>query len=193
MALDVANSPYYSLQKFDGFLECGLSVIALCAVGQDLPVLGNLTNDRFAGPVYIEKPPHLVQSELVWEPTTAASDQLWLWHSRSNKDGGYNGSCNCWVQGPSPLVMASNQSQSESQDYGVNNDVYLRIFTGSIEGTRNPANPQGCYPGSPGPNTYCGGVGYSLSQPFTVYTTVFYGYLPPEGWLFVTDGSFPPP
>ena len=185
---DVANLPYAVLNKFEGYLECGLSVIALCGAADAV------TNDRFAGTVTVEKPPMFIQSEMVWTPTTSASDQLWIWHSRSSKEtGGYDGSCNCWVQGVSPLVMTTNQTIAEQEEYGNETDLYLRIFTGSIEGTRNPLSPEGCYPGSPGPNTYCGGVGYSLQQPFTVYTTIFYGYLPPEGWLFVETNGLPEP
>jgi hypothetical protein len=192
LAADIANMPYSVLSKFDGFLECGLSVIALCAAGQELPVVGNLTNDRFYGIVTVERPPMLIQSEMVWEPTTAASDELWIWHSLESKDGGFNGSCDCWVQGPSPLVMVTNETGAVDNEYGTNNDVYVRIFTGSIDGTRNPADPSGCY-GNPAVVTYCGGVGYSVEQPFTVYTTVFYGYLPPDGWQFTVDGNAPAP
>lgn len=190
---DVANTPYAVLSKIEGYLECGLSVVALCAVGQGLPVVGNLTNDRFSGVVAVDRPPHWIQSEMVWEPTTAASDQLWIWHSRSAKGGGYNGSCNCWTQGPSPLLITTNQTLAEDQEYGTENDVYVRVFTGSIQGTRNPTDPAGCYPGNGLGNTYCGGVGYSLQQPFSIYTTVFYGYLPPDGWTFVASGEVPQP
>lgn len=185
---DVANLPYAVLNKFEGYLECGLSVIALCGAADAV------TNDRFAGTVVVDKPPSWIQSEMVWSPTTSASDQLWLWHSRSDKEtGAYDGSCNCWVQGISPLLMTTNATRAESESYGNETDLYLRIFTGSIEGTRNPLSPEGCYPGNPGPNTYCGGVGYSLQQPFTVYTTIFYGYLPPEGWMFVESSTIPDP
>jgi hypothetical protein len=89
--------------------------------------------------------------------------------------------------------MVSNATDIEDSEYGTNNDVFLRMFTGSISGTRNPLDPQGCYPGDPGPDVYCGGVGYSIQQSFTVYSTAFFGYLPPEGWLFHVDGTADPP
>jgi hypothetical protein len=197
LAPDVANRPFFVLDKWDGFMECGLSVIALCGVGTGLPVVGNVTNDRFSHVLAIESGvPLLIQSEALWDTTTAASDQLWLWHSSADpSDGSFNGTRDAyaWRQGPSPLVMTSNATEIEDSEFGTKHDLYLRMFTGSIEGTRNPADPEGCYPGSPGPDVFCGGVGYSLAQTFTVYTTVFFGYLPPEGWMFHVDGSAPPP
>lgn len=37
------------------------------------------------------------------------------------------------------------------------------------------------------------GVGLQLDQEFTVYTHVFYNYLPPEDWRFLSDPSVPQP
>lgn len=193
LGLDAANLPYFTLHKWDGFLECGLSVIALCGAGN---TAGPVTNDNFATVMTLDAVPLFLQSEVIWSTTTAASDELWLWHSNGAKpDGSFNGTRNAyaWRQGPSPLVMTSNATEIEESEYGTNNDLYLRMFTGSISGTRNPVDPEGCYPGEPGPDVYCGGVGYSIQQSFTVYTTAFFGYLPPEGWLFHVDGNADPP
>ena len=190
LTIDAATLPYSVLHKWDGFLECGLSVIALCGAAD------GFTNDNFASVMVIDGVPLFIQSEVIWTTTTAASDELWLWHSSGSKpDGAFNGTRNAyaWRQGPSPLVMTSNATEIEESEFGTNNDLYLRMFTGSISGTRNPADPEGCYPGDPGPDVYCGGVGYSIQQSFTVYTTAFFGYLPPEGWLFHVDGESKPP
>ena len=187
---DAASAPYFVLHKWEGFLECGLSVVALCGVADEV------TNDNFATVMVIDGVPLFIQSEVLWQTTTAASDQLWLWHSNGAKpDGAFNGTRDsyAWRQGPSPLIMTSNATEIEESEYGTNNDLYLRMFTGSIEGTRNPTDPEGCYPGGPGPDVYCGGVGYSIEQSFTVYTTAFFGYLPPEGWAFHADGEAKPP
>ncbi|MFO1535559.1 MAG: carboxypeptidase-like regulatory domain-containing protein [Thermoplasmatota archaeon] len=204
-------APYVQSFKFDGFLECALSAVALCSAfngptcGMDpVPCTPNATNDNFANVVPIERPPQLVQSEMVWTTTTSASDQLWLWHSRAAKgDGSYNGSCNCWAQGKSPLLMVSNETQAAGNHYGTWHDLYLRVFTGSIEGTRNPLDSAQCYPGDPArpvfeplgrdPNVYCGGLGYSVEQSFTTYTHVFYGFLPPVGWRFSATPDVPAP
>jgi hypothetical protein len=199
-------APYVQSFKFNGFLECALSVVALCSAfngptcGANLPMVGelpctgNVTNDHFASTVPVEKPPQLIQSEMVWQTTTAASNQLWLWHSRaSSKDGSYNGSCNCWAQGRSPLLMVTNETGANGEKYGVQNNLFLRVFTGSIDGTRDPLNPEQCYPGPPVGDVYCGGVGYSVEQGFTIYTHVFYGYLPPPGWRFSQQPDVPPP
>lgn len=37
------------------------------------------------------------------------------------------------------------------------------------------------------------GVGVITNQKFMVYTTVFYGYVPPTGWLFIETGTVPQP
>ncbi|MEA3202844.1 MAG: Carboxypeptidase regulatory-like domain [Thermoplasmata archaeon] len=199
-------APYAQAFKFNGFLECALSVVALCSVFNgptcgaevpnvaEAPCTGNVTNDNFASVVQVERPPQLVQSEMVWQATSSASDQMWLWHSRADiRDGSYNGSCNCWAQGTSPLLMVTNQTTADKQAYGVQNSVYLRVFTGSIEGTRNPLNPEQCYPGPPVGDVYCGGLGYSVEQGFSIYTHVFYGYLPPPGWRFSQAQEVPAP
>ncbi|MHB1261457.1 MAG: carboxypeptidase-like regulatory domain-containing protein [Thermoplasmatota archaeon] len=193
LAIDAARTPFAVLHKWDGFLECGLSVIALCAAAN---TGGNVTNDNFAAVMVIDGVPQLIQSEVLWDTTTAASDELWLWHSNGAKpDGAFNGTRNAyaWRQGPSPLVMTSNATEIEESEYGTSNDLYLRMFTGSIAGTRNPVDPEGCYPGGPGPDVFCGGVGYSIEQSFTVYTTAFFGYLPSDGWRFHVDGPSSPP
>jgi hypothetical protein len=196
LAIDVASVPFYVQDKWDGFLECGLSVIALCGAGQGAPVLGNVTNDDFAHVMVVDGVPLLIQSEVVWASTTSASNELWLWHSNGAKpDGAFNGTRDAyaWRQGPSPLVMTSNATEIEESEFGTNNDLYLRMFTGSVSGTRNPVDPEGCYPGDPVADVYCGGVGYSVQQSFTVYTTAFFGYLPPEGWTFSAEGTVPQP
>lgn len=190
LLIDATTRPYAELSKWEGYLECGLSVIALCGAAE------GISNDNFNAVVTISAPPQLVQSEAVWQTTTAASDELWLWHSSASKpEGGFNGTRNsyAWRQGPSPLLMTSNATESEDSEFGVNNDLYLRMFTGSISGTRNPTDPDGCYPGGPVGDVYCGGIGYSIAQSFTVYTTVYYGFLPPEGWTFVDTGQVPEP
>lgn len=187
---DASTLPYVTLHQWEGYIQCGLSVVALCGAA------GEATNDKFATTVVIDGVPLLVQSEAVWDTTTAASDQLWLWHSNADKaDGSFNGTRNAyaWRQGPSPLVMASNATDIEDSEYGTSNDLYLRMFTGSIDGTRNPLDSEGCYPGAAGPDIYCGGVGFSLQQAFTVYTTQFFGFLPPEGWLFADGEGLPEP
>lgn len=196
LVADATTLPYTVAHKWEGFMQCGLSVIALCGVGTGLPAVGNVTQDRFATTVLVEGVPLFIQSETVWDTTTAASDQLWLWHSNGDKQSGaFNGTRDsyAWRQGPSPLIMTSNATEVEASEYGTHNDLWLRMFTGSVEGTRNPLDPENCYPGGVGPDVFCGGVGFSLNQAFTVYTTQFFGYVPPEGWLFIDAGTVPEP
>ncbi len=188
MEPDPTTRPFFQIEKWNGYMECGLSVIALCGATE----VGGLkpTQDNFAHVVPIERTPNWLQSEMVWKTTTAASDQMWLWHSLAKPgSGAYNGSKNWWVQGVSPIVMISNASMIKAVGYGTNNWLYLRVFTGSIDGTRNPLNPEHCYPGPPAGDIYCGGVGYSVEQPFTVFTHSFFGFDPPPGYQFSKDGN----
>jgi hypothetical protein len=191
-----AVKPFVQAEKWNGYLECALSVIALCGATNN-PVVSP-TNDNFNHVIEIDTTPTWIQSEVIWQTTTAASNELWLWHSQAVPgSGAYNGSCNCWAQGPSPLVMISNETMITGKDYGnhygTQNWLYLRMFTGSVAGTRNPLNPEQCYPGPPVGDVYCGGVGFSLEQPFTVYTHIFYGFKPPAGWQFSKNGEPKPP
>jgi len=36
-------------------------------------------------------------------------------------------------------------------------------------------------------------AGFAFQQPFTMFTTTFYGYEPPADWMFSTTGELPKP
>lgn len=188
---DLAASPYATAYQWDGYIQCGLSLVAACGA---LDIVG-AGEDRFITSHPTDPDPAWVQSEMVWESSQPVSDELWIWHSYSSKQGAFNGSFG-WVQGASPLLMVThagdlNQygSNRSWEALGVHNDITPRVFSGSITGTRAPG---GCYT-APGVVEYCGGVGFTLEQEFTVFTHLFYRYAPPGDWRFTQDPSVPLP
>lgn len=183
--LRIDFTPY----DWKGFMQCGLSVIALCGVADDY------LDDDFVETHVVDPDPAWIQSEMIWESTQAVSDEMWLWHSYSTKGGGFDDSFG-WVQGPSPLLIKTHAESlnrwgtNESwAAMGSTHDLTLRVFSGSINGTRDPS---GCYPRVDVPAygrvEYCGGVGFTLQQDFHVYTHMFYGFQPDDGWRFSVHG-----
>lgn len=177
--MDEANRPYVTLLKWEGFIECGLSVIALCGAADDV------TNDEFITHHPLDRTPEWVQSEMVWESTQALGSGFSLWHNAGN-DGAFNASRGHWTYGQSPLLHISNETVIGAQDLGTrNNEQVVRVFTGGAEGT----NPLGCQSIV---LVICG-VGAAVNQEFTVFTHIFYGYQPEADWRFTDDGEPAPP
>lgn len=102
--------------------------------------------------------PDFAQAEGVWESTQALGADL----SLSYYDGG------TWhfkeVHGTSPLII--NANATEIADWWTENATEL---------------PMRMFPGS-------GAVAVTYNQQFTVFMTMFYNFLPREGWAFVNDG-----
>ncbi len=185
---DPESTPYAQALVFTGFIECSTTLIALCAapniaseeLGED-----NFTNDRFIQYFEIDAPdPVLVQSELVWESTQAASDRLWFWHSHASHDGLFNGSFE-FRQGSSPILLQTDADEiaAEAQDDGLDPhwQLVLRVFSGDIDGTTPPM----CDPVL----GFCAGPGFAIQQEFTAYTHLFYHAPPPSDWRFTTHGD----
>ncbi len=181
-----ATTPYVQTLVFTGFIECSTTLVALCAVpnlvseetGSD-----NITNDRFIQYFPIDAPdPLLMQSELVWESTQAASDQLWFWHSHASEEGIFNGSFE-WEMGESPLLLQTNEEEiaAEFEEGGLDPrwQLVIRVFSGEVDGSTPPQ----CIVG------FCGGPGFTLQQEFTSYTHLFYHFTPEDGWRFTDHGD----
>lgn len=102
--------------------------------------------------------PDFAQAESVWDSTQALGNDL----SLSFYDGG------TWhfkeVHGVSPLII--NANATEIADWWTENATEL---------------PMRMFPGS-------GAVAVTYNQQFTVYMTMFYNFMPREGWAFIVDG-----
>lgn len=180
---DPSKTPFVTPFQWDGFIECGLSVIALCGVA------GDALGDDFVTEHELDTPGvQYLQSEMVWDTTQAVSPNMWLWQEASGEGG-------CSFdnpQGPSPIVINTTYGdwgrygdRECFETLGNTTDIQLRVFSGSIDGTRPPIN-DGCYPLVI--TELCSGIGATIEQEFSVFTHAFYRFEPPEGWQFSVDG-----
>jgi hypothetical protein len=190
-------TPFAQVVVFDGFIECGVTtpVIAgaICAIPNgatcDPPLppeacLGNVTNDNFNQFIPVDQVPSFIQHELVWEATQSTGNMFNLaarWATEDGDWGEIKGSI-----GVSPIIIALNATEVEDEEIGLNGTgLAPAIFAGGMEGTTPPCDPVF--------GICLFSTGATISQSFRLYTTLFYGYTPPEGWLFIDEGSIPPP
>ncbi len=197
LRVNAAATPYVQELTFAGFVECSTTLLAVCALpndpGEPIIYTGNVTNDEFIGYFEVDGPPQWVQSEMFWSSTQAISDRMWLWHSYADETGDFSGSFpDPHVTGPSPLLLTHNESQAAEVALGNPNQLVLRVFSGDIEGTSAPDAIDNCY-GVPGVACFANGPGFAIQQEFTIFTHLFYNYLPPDGWRFSDNSGVPQP
>lgn len=128
------------------------------------------------GPNYTigERRPDLIQVEMVWEATQSFG--RWL-DITALPDDGQSGVVEDigHVKGPSPLLLKLNATAMEAGKLGPKVGLDLALFAGE----------------EPVAAEHGGSV--VLNQPYRIVTHMFYGYLPPEGWRFTSDGDPPAP
>lgn len=176
LMVDAANLPYVASYVFSGFTECMTTVFQLCGFLNDVTTdagLGNQTHDNTQTKHAVDRVPTWVQSEMVWSSTQALGGTMSLMYSWTTDCPDSPFLCDHDVEGTSPLLLTADAEDIAQIHIGDGEDVYIRTFTGSVEGTV-PA-------------------GLTLQQSFDVYTHVFYGYQPPEGWRFSDGGDVPQP
>ncbi|MHB8633792.1 MAG: carboxypeptidase-like regulatory domain-containing protein [Thermoplasmatota archaeon] len=238
---DPASAPYLGIYKFDGYIECSVTVVVVVVAACSLA--GNATGDNFLASYNLDQPPSLIQSEMVWSSTQPTGSDLDL--SITDFSQGSQVTVNR-THGPSPIFITVNQTTAQKFHYGVNNSVVVRVFNAEYPPTDpglaptvqaaysstvypayNGTAPQPAKDGyatvvatcntatklAAGENCYgpldraecvpyptlfraclgAGGVGATVEQSFTVYTDVFYHFLPPAGWRLSHDGDPPIP
>jgi hypothetical protein len=173
-------APFYEQFVFDGFIECstgaaaggGYAYLSACSSSEEL-----FPNDHFNDAQIVSGYPDWVQAEMVWESTQALSQSLA--HNFHYPDGDEtDGQKDLSVEGTSPLINTMDNATAkeylEGLDFeeGSNLTLRQRIFTRATDGT---------------------GPALTLQQRFTVYVTIFYGYVPPTDWKFIESGEVPPP
>lgn len=191
---DTKSMPYYQAYQFQGYFECsftggvpGVGSVGynacsapnnVCApdpaTGDCVYDSGNVTQDNFGAFYSLDKVPTFVQSEMHWDSTQAAGNTLDLLHSYPDTscEPFY---CDYTATGTSPLVLRNNAAEIETARWGANEtQLFVRAFSSQSSESQGTA-------------------GAVLEQSFTIYTHVFYGYLPPEGWTFGEDGDPPAP
>jgi hypothetical protein len=215
LSFQADSVPYANLYKYDGFYECGLygmrvcsninilTWVVLCQYGL---CLGNITNDRSLFFQYVEAGPQLIQTELTWTPTSAAGEAFAYLIGGGNEEelrGGVGLPAFNGTYGPSPLMLRISNHEAEDTWCKRNNQdcETPRTLDGSGIGTTRAllvqidTGPVVEVPGCAVPGTTMNpcGAGAVVQQPFTMYTTVFYGYEPGVDWRFTAEGRVPPP
>lgn len=199
---DVLNTPAIEAFTFNGFLQCSVTAVlaraAACNPSESLsPVCqlpvdvctagpGNLTEDRFMAVHSVSRQSiRFLQNELVWTPTSQLSASLRATPGSRNPTDGKISDFRPF-EGASPLVMPMPGDIAQGLLIGNGRDLVVRVFSGYVNGT----NPPTCLPS---PFGCPWGVGASYEQKFQLFTHVFYGFAPPEGWQFSRDGTPPIP
>lgn len=187
--------PFYQEYKIEAFLECSASIgnwcfianyypcLVMTTAGQ--PCLGNVTNDNsfFDIPLDAGRTPDWLQGEMVWESTQAAFTYMnWrfdvddpttptLDHTRG-------------ATGPSPILVTL--PRDDMVDWGLtfNSTLAVEAF--------HAGSPTVC-DNDPTGDDLCVYTGAAVEQRFSYIVHVFYGYTPPEGWRFSTEGIVPQP
>lgn len=183
------RKPFLQPFKFSGLMECsavvnapppvGRAAVAACALpGQTVGV--SPTQDSFIAIHTLDAgKPDFVQSELVWEAGGPFANSLLLYLDQRNRSAGApsvdaEGAQAGYTElasasGPSPLAV--HVEGAGVNRLGRGHDLQLRVFAWFED---------------PVP------VGAVVEQSFTLYSTVFYGFRPPEGWS-IADGLPPVP
>ncbi|HUR64275.1 MAG TPA: carboxypeptidase-like regulatory domain-containing protein [Candidatus Thermoplasmatota archaeon] len=192
MAINPSARPFVETFVFKGFIDCSVTTVvvgaALCAIPN--VVQPNTTNDNTQVHYQPQRVPDWAQSEMVWKSTQNLGESLSLMYSW---DCGETLFCDHQVRGTSPLLLTANQTAIAQIGMGNSTDTYIRVFNTYNDATAPP--PGTCAPEAPQPvGKRCPrGVGLTLEQEFTIYTHLFYGFQPPEGYRFSADGSPPAP
>ncbi|HUR25482.1 MAG TPA: carboxypeptidase-like regulatory domain-containing protein [Candidatus Thermoplasmatota archaeon] len=173
--------PYYEQYIFEGFMECssggaapgvGYAYLNACSSSPEA-----FPNDKTEWQQVLGGYPEWVQSEMIWESTQSVSQSLSL-NFHYPDSGEQDGEKDLSVEGESPLTNTMDNATAKEYIEGVdfeeggNLTLRIRVFTRATGGT---------------------GPAVTFQQRFTVYTTVFYGYLPPTGWTLRETGEVPPP
>lgn len=212
---DPTQGAFYRDFHFEGFLACSVRpfIIGFAACSQfnfaTEPFLGE---DVFSVNYEFDRVPDWVQVELIWDETQQFGSDLSLaidCFSDSCPEGltGVNRS-----EGLSPLFITINRTVAEFWHYGPSNSTLtVRVFayhaTGTdfvdedsyyqqVNDTTGGAVPCAQWPDFVFEGSPCiriGGLGIILQQRFDVYTTIFYGYTPPKGWMFTNGDPIPQP
>ncbi|MGB1586808.1 MAG: carboxypeptidase-like regulatory domain-containing protein [Thermoplasmatota archaeon] len=167
--LPEANTdPFVETMQWNGLLACswtiGLAFYTGCGVGEYI-------DDHSRRFDMIGARPHFLQSELDWDATQIAGENLCMRHYASSGVGGDILGDAC---GPTPQVFALDAERIE--EVGIGNTRGIERVVWADSWTAEAPT-----------------VGIALDQPFEVYTNLFYHFQPRPGWTFLADGPHPVP
>lgn len=219
LTADPASRPYPQQFVMDGYLSCSARVVLTaypageCLESDTSQVVYGL--DRI--PDYIQSEMSWDSTQALGDSMSLVSECFTA--EEENDDGAAWGPSPCpkgnlvvnRSEGSSPLVIGVNRTlaaQFRLGDGGTGAGHRLRVFAAGRQDTdviNEENNNQmlnsttgGAYPciAWPAINSGCfrfTGIGVISNQKFSVYTTVFYGYVPPSDWLFIESGTVPRP
>lgn len=172
---DLVNTPYFELQSFDGYVEFGF---ALGAGGRPLMSSSSFTaftgNNDWRTFHTWDRQPSVVQGEAYWVPESdAARHMAYSWNAFivGGESAVFEGLSE--VNGTSPLMLRHVGDDLATWEIGPERRLETRMTPST-----DLAAPAG--------------ASYNVHQTFRLFMTSFYGYAPPEGWLFVVDGAHEP-
>lgn len=171
---NAAAMPHVQILEFEGFLQC--SVTAVVIGGNLCGLVDIVTGQPLDSPLMayeLEAQPSYIQSEMVWESTQPLGGELQLMYSWAD-DACEPFLCDHDTAGVSPLVLQLDGEGVDTIGFGRDHDLMIRVFN------------QGLAESS-------GTLGLTFEQRFTVFTTVFYGFEPAEGYMYIEDGEPSPP
>lgn len=193
LVADPSSLPFVVVHSYDGYIQCSFKAANFVFDAESCDpggATGLSANDDSAPWFPVTGQPDFYQSEMQWQSTQTLGQSLvtiqWACNEGECGDDDFR---LCNVRGPSPLVCRVNRTASlveggggvgiEEAQFGTENMGYsVSMFANCFDG---------CVPGT------VLGAGAVLEQRFQIYNHLFYGYQPPDGWLFLTDGPPPPP
>ncbi|HUR24642.1 MAG TPA: carboxypeptidase-like regulatory domain-containing protein [Candidatus Thermoplasmatota archaeon] len=215
LVFEASSVPFATVYKYEGFHECGLNFIRICSnvniltgivlCGYDPPGAPcfNVTGDRSLFSQVIDGTPTFLQGELVWEATTDTGRALNFYMGGGNQSELQSGFASAYnfTGGESPLMLRLTNHEGETAwcrrpaaadpcpDDALN---WTRIGTERALLGQVDAGPTQDLGTCSAPVRPCQ-VGLSVQQKFTMFTTVFHGYEPPDAWRFTDTGEPPAP
>lgn len=217
LTFEASKVPFASVYKYDGFYECGVYTVRVCAnvniatwivlCANTGICVGNVTTDHSLLFQRVEPGLAFLQTELSWTPTSATGEAMGILIGGGTeeelKEGANLPAYNA-TQGPSPLMLRMSNHEAEDSwcrrneqcetsavvnesRIGTDRALLVQVDAGPTFPVADDCGVDGVYDPEP-----CG-LGFAFQQPFTLFTTAFYGYEPPVDWLFTTSGETPPP
>lgn len=203
MVPDPNSGPRIQAEHLEGFIQCSVRPMIL---GLQCGVTGE---DEVNARYEMSAIPDWIQSEMIWKSTQAAGDELSLAiRCLSNSERCPAGQLTiARSEGKSPQIATINRTHAELWALGAPDgdplDISLFAFGRSdldfydeetVDDAQEPVTGKPCldWSGVIFPAGTCvrmTGPGVIINQKVDVYTHMFYGFTPDEGWYFIADGA----